>query len=44
MIRELFVSLFSGIVPDIWGDTKDHKTNFDRETCPTSTGEYWVVI
>jgi len=38
------VSPYSGIAPDLLGDTKDHKTNFDRETCPINTGEYWVVI
>jgi hypothetical protein len=38
------VSPVSGANPDLLRDTKDHKKEFDRETCPTNTGEYWVVI
>jgi hypothetical protein len=34
----------SGANPDIVSDTKDHKTNFDRETCPPSVEEDWLVI
>jgi hypothetical protein len=43
-IRVPAVPPVSGANPDIVSDTKDHKTNFDRETCPPSVGEDWLVI
>ena len=43
-IRVPAVPPVSGAKPDIVSDTKDHKTNFDRETCPPSVGEDWLVI
>ena len=43
-IRVLAVSPISGKYPDIVRDTKDHNTIFDRDTCPPSVGEDWLVI